>query len=134
MKTLILSAFFMLSLTASADQLAYITKEQAEEAAEYLMKHPDVFLFCGCCSLVEPQKVKVVEAQALHTGYEDYYEVEIMYEGADGEYVYERIDLAYVWRKKCFKYKTIGAVFNLEHDPCVNPKEWDDPKHAEKDI
>lgn len=134
MKTVILSIFLFVSMAASADQLAYITKEQAEEAAEYLMDHPNILLFCGCCSLVEPQKVKVVEAQALHTGYEDYYEVEIMYEGEDGEYVYERIDLAYVWRKKLFGYKTIGQIMNLEHDPCVNPKKWDDPKQAEKDI
>lgn len=134
MKSLILSIFVCVSLAANADQLAYITKEQAEEAAEYLMKHPDIYLFCGCCSMVEPQKVKVIEAKALFTNYENYYEVEITYKGANGEEVHERIDLAYVWRKKLLSgYKTIGQLLDLEHDPCVNPKNWKKESGKEQD-
>lgn len=127
MRTVFLILFLALAGQVKADQLAYITQQQAEKAAEYLMKHPNIYLFCGCCSLQEPQKVKVIEAQALCTGYENYYEVQIMYEGDDGEYVYEKVDLAYVWRKKFFKYKTIGQIMSLDHDPCVYPKDWDNP-------
>lgn len=135
MKKLVLLLFFVVtSFITKADQLAYITKEQAQATADYLMEHPNIILFCGCCSLVEPVKVKVIEATIHHTGYEDYYEVEIEYEDEDGEYVYKRIDLAYVWQRKFFRYKTLGDIMNLDHDYCVKPKDYNNPKYIEKDI
>lgn len=134
MRAIAIAFILMMSFTSKADQLAYISKEQAEEAAEYLMKHTTVYLFCGCCSMQEPEKVKVIDAVAMHTGYENYYEVEIKFEGVNGEIRTHKIDLAYVWRKRLFGYKTIGAVFGLEHDFCVNPKNWNDSKNNETDI
>ncbi len=132
----ILALFFILSMSfvSKADQLAYISQEEAEEAAQYLMKHTTVYLFCGCCTMQEPKKVTVLEAKAMHTGYENYYEVEIKYKDANGQIKFEKIDLAYTWRKKLFSYKTIGTLLKMEHDPCVNLKKWDDSKNVEKDI
>ncbi|GAB5418228.1 MAG: hypothetical protein Crog4KO_16670 [Crocinitomicaceae bacterium] len=133
---LLLLAFIGLTTFAKADQLAYISKEDAEEVAAYLNKGKTVYLFCGCCSLVEPVKVRVESAKAVYTGYEDYWEVEISYEKTDEKIhmVSEAIDLAYVWKKGLFGYKTIGKKFKMDHDYCVKLKEWDDPKHIEKDI
>lgn len=135
MKSILLALFLGVVSFAQADQLAYISKEKAEEVAAYLNKGKTIYLFCGCCSLVEPKKVTVVEAQAVYTGYKNYWEVEIMYEeeGAD-EYTYEKIDLAYVWKKGLLSAKTLGKKFNMEHDYCVKLNDWDNPKHVEKDI
>lgn len=134
MKPVLILSFIVLSFASRADQLAFITEEQAERAAQYIMDNPKLFLFCGCCDMKAPRKVKVVEAVAVSAGYENFYEVEIMYEGEDGEYVYERIDLAYVWTKKLFKYKTLGTIMELDHDPCVYVKDWRKPENQEKDI
>ena len=134
MKTILIVSFIILSFASRADQLAFITEEQAEQAVQYIMDNPKLLLFCGCCDMKEPRKVKVVEAVAVSAGYENYYEVEIMYEGEDGEYVYERIDLAYVWSRKLFKYKTLGAIMDMEHDQCVYVKDWKKPENQEKDI
>lgn len=134
MKGLLLLAFIGITMFAKADQLAFISKEKAEEVAAYLNKGKMVHLFCGCCSLVEPTKVKILEAKAMHTGYENYWEIEIKYEAENGEILFEKIDLAYVWKKGLFGAKTIGAKFKMDHDYCVKLKEWDNPKHVEKDI
>ena len=137
MKTFLIIAFLGFAYFAQADQLAYISQSEAEEVAAYLNKRKGqtIYLFCGCCSLVEPVKVNVIEAQAVYTGYEDYWEVEIMYKevGVD-EYNYEKIDLAYTWKKGLFRYQTLGKKFKMEHNYCVKPNDWNSPKQAEKDI
>ncbi|MCR9172634.1 MAG: hypothetical protein NXI10_09095 [bacterium] len=132
-KNVLIVLFLSIVGFAQADQLAYISKEKAEEAAAWLNKGKTVYLFCGCCSVEEPVKVKVLEAKAKHTGYEDYWEVEIRYETEDGTVKTETIDLAYIWKKGLFKAKTLGKKFNMSHDPCIYLNDWDNRKHAVKD-
>lgn len=134
MKNLLALFIVLMSFSSQADQLAYISQEQAEKAAQYILDHPTIYLFCGCCAMTQPKKVTVLEATAKHTGYENYYEVEIKCQDENGKVTYEKLDLAYVWRKKLFGYKTIGELLDMDHDRCVYLKDWDDPKNAEKDI
>lgn len=134
MRSFLFAVALLFSFHSTADQLAYISKAEAEKAAAYINKHKNIVLFCGCCSLVEPLKVKVIRAEAVYTGYENYYEVTIHYLDDDGQEVNENIDLAYVWVKKLFKYKTLGKIFRMDHDPCVYLKDWDNPEYIEKDI
>jgi hypothetical protein len=133
---LLMLAFIGLTYVAKADQLAYISKEKAEEVAAYLNKGKTVYLFCGCCAMQEPVKVKIISAKAKYTGYEDYWEVEISYKDETSEkgYAVEAIDLAYVWKKGLLSAKTLGAKFDMKHDYCEKLKDWDDPKNVEKDI
>lgn len=134
MRSILIILFLSIVGYAQADQLAYISKEKAEETAAWLNKGKTVYLFCGCCAVVEPEKVKVLEARAMHTGYEDYWEVEIKYQDEKGEVKVKKIDLAYVWKKGLFGSKTLGAKFNMSHDACVPLNDWDNPKYVEKDI
>lgn len=134
MRIAIVTLFLALSSLSFADQLAYNSKEEAAEATALISKMKYVYLFCGCCSLVEPEKVRVVGAYFKYTGYENYYEVYLQYEDQSGEIKETPLDLAYVWKKKFFGYKTIGQLMGLEHAPCVKPNDWDNPKHVEKDI
>lgn len=126
--------FIGLSTWTFADQLAYISEEEAMEAATRISKMKYVYLFCGCCSLVEPEKAKVVGAYYKYTGYENFYEVYLQYEDELGKVRETPLDLAYVWKKGFLGYKTVGQLMGLEHDPCVKPKNWDNPKYVEKDI
>ena len=134
MKKLIFAIALLISFVSKADQLAYITETQAQEAKEKIEKMNFIYLFCGCCSIVKPEKVKVLSVKVRHTGYENYYEVIVEYKKSDDSIGTEAVDLAYIWKKSWFKYKTIGEVLGLEHDPCVNPENWDDPANVEKDI
>lgn len=134
MKTILVTLGLLWSSLTFADQLAYISKAEADEAVEMIQKMKSIYLFCGCCSLVEPIKVKPTKVYAEYTNYEDYYEVIIEYIDDQGNTVTDHLDLAYVWKKKLFGYKTIGQLMGLEHDYCVKPNDWDNPKHIEKDI
>lgn len=105
----------VLSKTVLADQLAYITESEAEQACAYIRKHKKLILFCGCCDGSEPISLKVKQVEVRYTGYETFYEVVITYQTESG-LKSEAIDLAYVWDKK--KRKTLGELLNLQHDPC----------------
>lgn len=125
MKVLVTTIILLVAFASRADQLAYISKEDAEKAVKVISKLRKVYLFCGCCSLEEPKKVKPVKVYYEYTNYESYYEVFIEYKDDNGKVVREPVDLAYIWRKKRKKYQTIGQVLNLEHDPCVYLENWD---------
>ncbi len=128
MKKLLTILFIAVSTLSYADQLAYITKSEADRAVELISKMKSVVLFCGCCDPIKPVTVKPTKVYALATGYEDYWEVFIEYVDADGLTQTEPLDLAYVWKKN--GSKTIGALLGLEHDYCVKPKNWNKPVKA----
>ena len=117
-----------------ADQLAYISQEDANLAVEKISKMKSIYLFCGCCSMQEPTKIKPIKVYAKFTNYENYYEVYVDYIDEDAITRTTALDLAYVWKKGLFKYKTIGQILRLEHDRCEYIKDWQNPKHVEIDI
>ncbi len=117
-----------------ADQLAYISQHEANLAIIKISKMKSVYLFCGCCSMRKPTKVKPIRVYSKYTSYESYYEVYVDYLDEDGITRTTSLDLAYVWKKGLFKYKTIGKILGLEHDQCVYIKDWDNPKNTERDI
>ncbi len=131
MKTALLSLFIAISSLTYADQLAYISKADADRAVAKIEKMKTIYLFCGCCSLVEPIEVKPIKVYTKHTGYEEYWEVYVQYLDEDGITRDEPLDLAYVWKKGLFKYKTIGQVLGLNHDTCTYIKDWDKAKEEE---
>jgi hypothetical protein len=119
----LLFALFLISNSLSADQLAYISKADAEKAAA-LIKGKTIILFCGCCTDDEAVKVKILKTEVKYTGYEDYYEVIITYKNIEGDEITVAIDLAYVWMKYKKTTQTVGKALNLEHDPCSEPISW----------
>jgi hypothetical protein len=133
MKNLLTILFLAVSTLSFADQLAYISKADADRAVTKLEKMKTIYVFCGCCSMVEPVKVKPIKVYAVFTDYEEYWEVYIQYIDENGITQDEALDLAYVWKKGLFGYKTIGSLLDLEHDYCVKPKDWNNPKKQETD-
>lgn len=122
MKTIVIILFFALVSNFSfADQLAYISKEDAMAAAELIKKTGTVYSYCGCCEdfadpkakPTKPVKLKVDQIIVRATGYEDYYEVYVVVKGKE-----IALDLAYTWYKPAKKYMTIGEGLGLDHDKC----------------
>lgn len=128
MKSFLGVLFIFLASYSFADQLAYISKDDADKAVLMISELKTHYLFCGCCSMEKPMKVEPKKVFARHTGYEDYYEVVIEYITPEGNKVEEAIDLAYTWAKKLGKYATIGKLLELNHDHCVKPQHWNNPK------
>lgn len=106
---------------ALPDQLAYISKEQAKETVAYFEDNNinEVVLWCACCENNPKIKVSVTRVYYKYTGYENYYQVYITGTAADGRFIEEGIDLAYVHIKKNKKWKCLGKVLKYDCDPCT---------------
>lgn len=116
------SAFLFISQTSFADQLAYLSKADADRAASYIESVKKLALYCGCCDNQVSEVIKVKGAEVKFTGYEAFYEVFVMY-SYQGELKSVPLDLAYAWVKIKGKVQTIASVLGLEHDPCKTP-DW----------
>lgn len=121
MKTFFLSLALMFCIsTAQADQLIYLTEEQANTAQAYLSEEAAVILWCGCCEEEEPRGVVIesVEVQATEDGY-----FMVVINGIDhnGEEVSEAVDLAYVHVVIENTAYCLGQVLEYECDPCIEP-------------
>jgi len=120
MNKIILTLFltFFLSIQVRADQLSYITKEQAKEGVKSISKLKFVYLYCGCCDNEEGELVKIIKVEYEFTNYENFYQVILTYQNENGVEKTEGIDLAYVWTNQNGKLQTIGEILNFKHDPC----------------
>lgn len=121
MKTLLFSIALLFSIsTAQADQLMYLSEEQAYAAQAYLSEQAAVILWCGCCDDDEPRGVVIesVEVQEAEDG-----SFMVVMSGIDhnGESVYEAVDLAYVHVVIENTAYCLGQVLAYECDPCVEP-------------
>ncbi|MBK9191410.1 MAG: hypothetical protein IPM77_07785 [Crocinitomicaceae bacterium] len=76
---LVFVAVFAIQFFSFADQLAYLSKADADRAAALLENTKKVALYCGCCDNQELEVIKVKGVEVKYTGYEQYYEVFVMY-------------------------------------------------------
>ncbi len=107
-----------------ADQLAWITKDQAEATVQYF-KDKDIqqaVLWCACCDndyklLVEISRIYYKQVE----GQDQYYQVWIEGTKQTGGGLKQAVDLAYLHIKKGSKWKCVGTVMGFECDPCTKP-------------
>jgi len=107
-----------------ADQLEWITKEQAIAAVEYLQQQEAVIIWCGCCEedRMRPVVITKVYYEKVENEGEDYYTVKIDgFDGEGNEIVGEPLDLAYVHIVKDYVAYCLGVELGFECDPCVEP-------------
>ena len=123
---------FCLSYPAHADQLAWISKQEAAAAVQFLEKQKEVLLYCGCCDNDPKLYLKVDHVYYHHTGYGYYYEVVIEGVDADGNLRSEAIDLAYAHIQNGKQALCVGQALNMECDPCEEKIPWNSP-FASKD-
>ena len=116
---LLIVACICMSFAAKADQLAYISENDARAAVELLQKQKYVLLYCGCCDDDQLQYVKIISVSYRYTGFEQYYEVFVEGVDANGNPVSEAIDLAYAHIQKKKIALCVGKALHLECDPCI---------------
>lgn len=112
-KILLIVLLSLVVFQSKADQLAYVSKEDAMKGAEIIKKAKVVYSYCGCCDNDKPVKLKVEEIIVRAVGYNDFYEVYVVVKGKE-----IALDLAYVWVKEKEDYQTVGEIAGLVHDPC----------------
>jgi hypothetical protein len=123
MKKIFIILFVILFLQIShADQLAWITKDQAEQTVQYF-KDKDikqVILWCACCDNDPKTLIEVSRIYYKQADDPKYYEVYI--EGTNpvlGQLISQPVDLAYVHIKRGSKWRCLGKELNFECDPCT---------------
>jgi hypothetical protein len=121
MKKIFFLIIILVSSCAFADQLAYITKEQAEKTIAYFNDKniKEVVLWCACCDNNPKILVNVTNVYYKYTGYENYYQVYIAGSTPEGDVINEGVDLAYVHIKKKDKWYCLGKKLKFECDPCT---------------
>jgi hypothetical protein len=116
----------LISYTANADQLAYISREQADKAVAYLKNNSitQVLIWCGCCEKDELVKVNIKKVYARHTGSSNFYEVVIEGTKENGQVFSSAVDLAYVFVRSGNLAKCLGVLLDFDCDPCTVPFDW----------
>lgn len=122
MLCLLLASYF-----TKADQLALVTREQAEKAVAYLKKEATVVVWCSCCDGDPMKRITVTEVFTKIDQDGKYYSVVLKGRDEEGKEVEEYLDLAYTFVKKGSKGHALGKVLKFKCDPCVPPFYWDAP-------
>lgn len=105
------------TLTAFADQAAYITKSEATRAVALLKGKTQIKHHCALCDdkSITTEEIETVEAAA--TGYEDTWEVKVNGEGIDLAYVY------YLEKDNKWKNVAMELKIKVEGVPKYLPEE-----------
>jgi hypothetical protein len=123
-----IATLFCLLLTYNvyADQLIYLTKDQAEKTVKFLKENSvdEAILWCACCTNEPMEKISISNYYYRYTGYEQYYEV--VFEGTlnTGKSFKNPVDLAYVFLRSGRMAKCLGKLLNFKCDPCTLPFDW----------
>lgn len=124
MKKLLFIFLFLFAVNNSlADQLAWLSKEQAEKTVQYIKdnKIKNVILWCACCDNDEKLKIKVTRVSYKAVEDQPYFEVWLEGKDKDGRRLKQAVDLAYVHIKKEGKWNALGKILEFECDPCTKP-------------
>lgn len=132
MKKLIFIIFIFFSCKVKADQLAWISLEQAQKAVNFLNTQSEVISWCACCpnsskDLINIQSVyykKVTNKPGFNIGDKNLYEVFIKGEFKNGDVKTIAYDLAYLHIRKNDLAYNLGLELDFDCDPCTEPFDW----------
>jgi len=121
-KIIILICFIIVSGITFSDQLAWITKQQAEQTVQYFESKEikQAILWCACCDNDPKMLIDVIKVHYKPASDVNYYEVYI--EGTNpltGAIFNQPVDLAYVHVKRGTKWRCLGKELKFECDPCT---------------
>ena len=103
---LVLAVSLIWTLSAFADQAAYITEKQAKQAVKLLKKKKRIKQFCEPCNDTEVETVEIETIEAVKTDTEDYWEVKVNGQGIDLAYTY--------YEKKKNKWQNVAMKLKIE--------------------
>lgn len=126
MKKFLFLLLALFAITVSrADQLQYVSKDQAQLATEFLSSQKEVLTWCACCNENNTRTIITLKKVYFeHSGFEDYYKVIIEGKNNRGDKVKMELDLAYVFFKVANKAYNVGLTLGFKCDPCTAPFEW----------
>ena len=123
-KLFLLPLFLIFANMVHADQLAFLTKAQAEQTVAYFNDNDikEVVLWCACCD--HETKVKASISGVYYREVKEspgYYEVVLKGTYLGSEKLDDAFDLAYVHVPKNGKWACLGKELGFDCDPCTKP-------------
>ncbi len=120
-KIFVIMLFFISVSYIQADQLQWITKDQAKETYDYFKEHgfKQIILWCACCDNDLKMLVNVKDFSYKPASDPNFYEFYITGETYDGKTVNQSVDLAYVHIMRGSKWRCLGKELGFECDPCT---------------
>lgn len=117
-KTLLLTLILFSALSYSkADQLSYLSKEQAQRATAFLQKQAEIIIWCACCDNEPKLLVKVSKVYFERTEDKRFYHIFLVGIDSAGKKIKQEIDLAYIHINKNGKGYCVGKELGLKCDP-----------------
>ena len=126
-KLIILLPLFFIISNCFADQLALMSKEDAENTVYFLTMNnfSEVILWCACCDNDIKMKVHIDEVTYRQSPTApEYYEVVIKGYSRQDKDINTPVDLAYVFIKRGSKAHCLGLEMGFQCDPCTKPFSW----------
>ena len=125
MKTCLTFILMLVSLLSKADQLAWVTREQAKEATDFLLTQSEVVFWCACCEKGDKTLIKISNAYFKPvTAHPEYFEVFILGMDSDNKSRNESFDLAYLHYQENGMAVCLATGLGFECDPCTQPFKW----------
>lgn len=133
----VMTAFLAVVLApaiAQADQCAFVSKKNADDALALIDKGATIISFCQPCGDTTPQKVKVESVSDHATGFEGTWEVLVNGQGIDLAYTFvENGDGKYVNLSKMVDCPSEGVACLLDSGLAVLPDTCGMPDDAKED-
>lgn len=133
MKNFFTLLFILVSFISKADQLSYVTLQQAKIATAFLLNEEEIISWCACCT--DEEKNLITIQSSYYKKVEDsdeYYQVFIYGKDQNGKEVNEAFDLAYLHYNKNGKAVCLGIGLGFECDPCTPVFKW--PYNSNKSV
>lgn len=125
MKNIFTLLFILVSVITKADQLSYLTLQEAKIATEFLIYEKEIISWCACCS---NEKMNLITIQSSYykkvEDSEDYYQVFIYGKDTSGAEINEPFDLAYLHYNKNGTAVCLGIGLGFKCDPCTPVFKW----------
>jgi hypothetical protein len=104
-KFLVILCLSLFPMVVQADQAAYVSKAEAVKAASVLRNSKEVRHYCQPCGDRRWEREEVKDVQAKHTGYQDFWEVQINGKG---------VDLAYIYFESNGQWKNVAITLGIK--------------------
>jgi hypothetical protein len=135
MKKILFLFFLSLCAALHADQLEWISLEQAKKAKTFLETQQEIIEYRACDDNPSYKTLKINQVEYRYTGTENYYQIYLLGKNEEEKDEEWATDLAYLYFKEKESAQNVGKYLNFECDPCTEPFEWGkDPRIVEPNI
>lgn len=124
MKKILFLFFLSLCTVLHADQLEWISLEQAKKAQTFLNEQKEILAYRACDDNPTYKTLEINKVEYRYTGTKEYYQIYISGINQKKETEEWATDLAYLYFNLNGNAQNVGKYLNFECNPCSESFEW----------